>query len=140
MMDSTCFAADGSIRNEEFRVQQLSSLPSNSYVYPGQIALIKCAKCKEKGHPLDRCRTREKHRALPWQTSYVTLTLARNANHSVVPIPTNAPESTGWAICQNGSVTAPHPSMTFLAIVSSKRNEAMVRNHLYCSFLEKSYF
>ena len=132
-MDDTCFAADGNVLEGPFHVQLRSGLPSNSYVYPEKFESSqrgsRCADCKDKSYSLKHCRTRKNHRALPWKTAYASLTLARNAYGS-----TSAPVSNGWYICENGSVikdndvisNAPHPSMTFLAIVSSEKNEAMV--------------
>ena len=138
-MDSTCFAGDGSVLNEEFHLQLRSDLPCNSYVYPEQVGLSewgpRCTKCKSIGYSSDHCRTKEKHRALPWTTAYVILTLANGTNQSMVPLPMRASACSAGAIYKNKSAkkendaisNAPHPSMTFLAIVSSDRNEAMVR-------------
>lgn len=142
-MDDTCFAVDGTILNEIFNVPPWSGLPSNPYVYPEQVDSSQrgsqCAECKTNKYSFKQCRTKKKHRALPETTAYITLTLARNANRSIVPLSMSAPASTGGAICQSGSVTAPHQRI-FLVIVSSTRNEAMVRDHVYCAFWEKSYF
>mmetsp|Transcript_10218 Transcript_10218/g.12933 ORF Transcript_10218/g.12933 Transcript_10218/m.12933 type:complete len:515 (-) Transcript_10218:223-1767(-) len=85
-LDASCTGPDNKLLDGPFMAQGVSN---TAYQYATEIdpKTPSCGPCKEKNYTRTYCRSNKKHRALPWSTVYVMLSLKPDG---IIPPPDEA--------------------------------------------------
>lgn len=72
-LDESCIGPDGKLKKGTFSTRSIESSP---YCYQQDVSAntLICGACKTKNYTRKQCRSKNRHRNLPWSTVYVILT------------------------------------------------------------------